>query len=105
MFSNGELKVNLQINPKTWPQLKVNDLIEISLNTASASQSNPGSAGMSTVSDDESSPFLLQVVPSSFTDAIQIDTIRIDQAASTAPFFIKNLAFVNASKVDKAVRH
>lgn len=93
----------MQINPKTWPSLKVNDLVEINSNTSSSSLANSNPSV--TVSDDDSSPFLLQVVQSSFNEAIPIDTIRIDQAASTAPFLIKNFAFVYATKVEKAVNH
>ncbi len=52
---------------------------------------------------DETSPFLVQVNESSFNDNIPIDTIRIDQAASAAPFSIRALGFVNATIVEKTV--
>lgn len=85
----------MHINPKTWPQLKLNDLIEINL--------NPGTTGPTGEADESTIPFLLQVTSSSFNDTIPLETIRIDQAASTAPFYIKNFAFVSATKVDKSV--
>lgn len=52
--------------------------------------------------EDETSSFLLQVVKSSFVDNIPLDTIRIDQAAGSPPFSIKNLGFVYATIVDKS---
>ncbi len=54
--------------------------------------------------DDESSPFLLQVTASSFNDTVPVDVIRIDQAASMAPFSIKALSYVNVTVVDKSVK-
>lgn len=138
--------VSFQINPKTWPSLKIDDIIEIttlgSTNTTnsvdgssgivnSSSNVNTNSAGgsggvassgivggvtgasassSSSSVDDETpssstSPFLLQVVSASFTDNLPIDTIRIDQAACAAPFFIKNFGFVIATKVEKSVTY
>ena len=52
---------------------------------------------------DETSPFLVQVNESSFNENIPLDTIRIDQAASSAPFSIRALGFVNATIVEKSV--
>ena len=62
-----------------------------------AQQSNSGE-------QDESSPILLQVLPGSLTDQIPMDSIRIDQIASSAPFSFKAFNWVNVTVVDKAVR-
>jgi hypothetical protein len=134
---------SLQINPKGWPNLKVNDLLEISLqntivmNASNASNlANIGSSQLNTSlnrssnnsvvsssittnihgssqqqqsqqlssgDQDESSPFLLQVLSSSFSEAISHDIIRIDNAASSAPFSIRNLSYVNVTVVEKSV--
>ena len=160
------ISANLLINPKAWPNLKVNDLIEITmqtvnnsaaggpLNTAAAAggstntialnasvannlanmshqqlsnsmnrasqfqqqstvTTNAAAAAATTTApanqqqqqqlqqDEDASPFLVQVVQSSFSDTIPVDTIRLDAAASAAPFAIKPFAYVTAAVVDK----
>lgn len=54
-------------------------------------------------SDDDLSPFLVQVVQASFNENIPTDIIRIDQAASSAPFSIKALSYVMVTIVEKSV--
>ena len=122
----------MQINPKNWPNLKVDDILEItsSANTSSG-QSNQlnnsmnrsnfnSSANNSTIlntnsqmvsyqqqtsaNEDDSSPILLQVVAASLNESVPSETIRIDPTASSAPFSFKTFAWVNVTVVDKSVR-
>lgn len=128
---------SILINPKTWPNLKVDDLLEISAQNQTNSVSGTGSSvtnphntslnrGASinplgiagntntsvqqssqpqlTYSDEELSPFLLQVTQASFSDTIPIENIRIDQASGSAPFNIKQLTYQTVTCVDKSVR-
>jgi hypothetical protein len=67
------------------------------------SQSTHSFAPLLTNGEDETSPFLLLVTQASFSDAVAIDAIRIDQAATNAPFSIKNLSYANVTVVDKSV--
>ncbi len=125
------LAVNLQINPKNWPNLKVDDILEISSISNSSSQSNQlnnsmnrsnfnSSANNSTIlnansqsvtyqqqtsmNEDDSSPILLQVVAASLNESVPLETIRIDPIAGSAPFSFKTFAYVNVTVVDKSVR-
>lgn len=70
----------------------------LSLST-SLSTTNPNQQNLI---DDDTSPFLVKITESSFNEQIQLDTIRIEQAANQPPFSIKNLAFVNATIAEKA---
>ncbi|CAF0810999.1 unnamed protein product [Brachionus calyciflorus] len=126
---NQSQNVNIQINPKTWPNLKVNDLVEISslsnqnnalansnqLNTSlsrgaassliqSSSSTNSTSINpnQQNSNDDDTSPFLVQILQSSFSESIPLDSIRIDLAASQPPFSIRNFSYVNAVIVDRS---
>lgn len=119
---------NLQINPKTWPNLRVNDILEVSaeikkdnnlsgsLSLTSGSQQSSVSRGSSgfnqatftgqqkgdrPVYDDDTSPILLQVVQASLNEQLPIDSIRIDSIASSAPFSFKSLAYVNVTVVER----
>ncbi len=110
---------NLQINPKTWPNLEVDDILEISAITQSSSQSSnqhnslnrnasyyPTSSSLnsnirSDSTDEENSPILLQVTKTSLNKDIPLNSIRIDLIAASAPFSFKSLADVNVTVVDK----
>lgn len=121
----------MQINPKNWPNLKVNDILEIS-SAPNASQSSQLNSSMnrsnfnssannstilntnnqggvssyqqqSSVNEDDSSPILLQVVAASLNESVPAETIRIDPIASSAPFSFKAFAYVNATVVEKSV--
>ncbi len=114
---------NLQINPKTWPNLEVNDILEISAITQSSVQSCQQSSNQHnsinrtsslyltssslnskdwpSLTDEENSPILLQVTKASLNKDIPLNSIRIDFIATSAPFSFKNLADVNVTVVDK----
>lgn len=119
---------NLQINPKTWPNLRVNDILEVSAEikkennlsslisqtTANhqSSVTRSSSSGFNQTNftgpqkgdradDDDSSPILLQVAQASLNEQLPIDSIRIDSIASSAPFSFKLLAYVNVTVVER----
>ena len=118
--------VNLQINPRTWPNLKVGDILEISASpssnanqmgnqlncslnrgcpSASANPTNATNQSTSNGCEDEISPILLQVVNGSFSDSILVDSIRVDSVANYPPFSFKAISYVNVTVVDKWVFH
>lgn len=110
---------NLQINPKTWPNLEIDDILEISAITQSSSQSSNQHNSLnhnqnyyltssslnsnirSDSTDEENSPILLQVTKTSLNKDIPLNSIRIDLIAGSAPFSFKSLADVNVTVVDK----
>lgn len=73
-----------------------------SLVLSSSTSSSTLSPSQQNSMDDDSSPFLVNIMESSFNEQIPLDNIRIEQAASQPPFSIKNLAFANVTIVDKA---
>lgn len=111
-------KVSFQINPKTWPNLRIADVIEISSGTGTSSSLVPAgssaqlssqgtpvtssNSNTSAATDEEATPFLVHVAQTSFNENIPPDTICIDKAASSAPFSIKGFSYVQATVVDRS---
>jgi hypothetical protein len=73
------------------------------LNANNSSQTQYQTQTSGSTDLDDSSPILLQVVASSLNETIPMDSIRIDQIASSAPFSLKALTYVNVTVVDKSV--
>lgn len=113
---NHPANCHIQIHPKAWPNLRENDILEISPVTNPQSSSsqyrggggiNPGSVNLSSSSgggahDDDSSPIIFQIVQASFNDTIPSDVIRIDMIAGQAPFSIKQHTFANVVVLEKS---
>jgi DEP domain-containing protein 5 len=72
-------------------------------NTSNDNSNNNNNNESSDVNNSSLNPILFQVVPASFNDAVQLDTIRIDQSAANTLFSIKiyALKFYKVTIVNK----